>query len=66
MKKNEKTLNAGILFGMCYEWVGQANEILEKKYDKLSKKKKEKENYTQFCIRAFIDTLGVMEENGLI
>ena len=66
MKKKEKTLNAGILFGMCYKWVGQADEILKKKYDKLSKKKKEKENYTQFCIRAFIDTLGILEDNNLI
>jgi hypothetical protein len=66
MKKNEKKLNAGILFGMCYEWVGQADEILKTKYDKLSKKKKEKENYTQFCIRAFIDTLAVLEDNDLV
>lgn len=66
MGNKEKTLNAGILFGMCYEWVGQADDILKTKYDKLSKKKKEKENYAQFCIRAFIDTLGVLEENNLL
>jgi hypothetical protein len=42
---------------MFFVWQGMSNDILEKKYNKLSVKKKSEQTYPQYCVSSFVSTI---------